>query len=323
MSDAQRSMGKKPSKPTPKPAAAKKPAGDKKPAADRFAFYAGTKALLAAFPHATTGQKAAIVAMCFGAAMFIGLGLVGSVALPAWAVVSMFALGTLLIFGTAGMLLAVERSVTAPFRCRHVPVFPPDDNTRAAIKAGLEEVRKDAAEQIRAKVSGVPDDDIRANIFLLAHVVGGPADGTWKLVIHPDFAINMRHPAECQLQLNIGQGATGVAYRDGTFQLTRRLATPKRGEWDEWDEHFQMNAVLEAQIHRRLKWIISFPLLRPGTSDAVGVLNIDGLADVPDDDLLNAVASSVRNKVEVIANHLCLQRSVCVGIDQLGVMENV
>jgi hypothetical protein len=168
-------------------------------------------------------------------------------------------------------------------------------------------------------LSDVPDDDIRANIFLLARIAGGRANGEWKLVIHPDFAINMNHPPERQLQLSIGEGATGVAYRDGIYQLTRRLPTPK----GQWDRKFQMSPDVEAQIHKRLKWIVSFPLLKPNTSEAVGVLNIDGLADVPDDDLLNAVASSVEEKVKVIADHLLLQRSECVGLDQLGVIEHV
>jgi hypothetical protein len=35
------------------------------------------------------------------------------------------------------------------------------------------------------------------------------------------------------------------------------------------------------------------------------------------------VASSVEEKVKVIADHLLLQRSECVGLDQLGVIEHV
>lgn len=292
---------------------------DKPRAADRWGFFSGIQSLLSAFPHATDAQKVAIVAMGLGAVMFIGLGLVGSVALPAWAIVSMFSFGALLIFATAAMSLVIERSVRAPFRCRNIPVFPPDDLTREAINAGLEEIRKDVAVQLRSQLPNFPDEDIRANIFLLAQVVGGTADGTWKLVIHPDFAINMNHPPELQLQLHIGQGAAGVAYRDGTYQLTRRLSALRKGQWE---RRFHMTPELTAQIHKRLKWIVSFPLLRPNTREAVGVLNIDGLTDVPDDDLLNNVASSIREQVEVIANHLSLQRSTCVGIDQLGVMEH-
>ena len=129
----------------------------------------------------------------------------------------------------------------------------------------------------------------------------------------------MKYPPELGLQFSIGQGATGVAYRDGTYQLTRRLAAPK----GEWDHKLQMTSELNAQIHKRLKWIVSFPLLIQNTNEAVGVLNIDGLTDVPDDDLLNAVASSVGKNVEVIANHLSLQLSICVGSDQLGALEYV
>jgi hypothetical protein len=232
----------------------------------------------------------------------------------------MFSLGIALIFAAAATLVVVERKMMAPSRCRHVPVYPPDDETRRAIRAGLEEIRTDVAEQLREKDPNFPDNDIRANIFLLAQIVGGTGDGTWKLVIHRELAINMNHPPELQLQLSIGQGATGLAYHDGTYQLTRRLAAQKKGQWE---RKYQMTPELSAQIHKRLKWIISFPLLRPNTNEAVGVLNIDSLTDVPDDELLNAVASSVRFKVEVIANHLSLQRSICVGIEQLGVMNHV
>jgi len=286
---------------------------------DRWGFFAPIQLLLSAFPLATTGQRAAILAMALGAVMFVGLGLVGSVTLPAWAVVSMFALGAVLIFATAGMLLLVERRVTAPFRCRQIPVFPPDPVVRTAIKAGLDEIRNDAADYIRTTLPAIQDDKVRANIFLLAQVQGGPADGLWKLVMHDEFAINMNHPPERQLQLSVGQGATGVAFRDGTFQLTRRQPSRK----GQWDRKFQMTPELEAQIHKDLKWIVSFPLLKPNTSEAVGVMNIDSLVDVVEDAILYSVASAVRSKVDVIAKTLSLQQSICVGSDQLGVMEHV
>jgi hypothetical protein len=226
---------------------------------------------------------------------------------------------TVFVFGIAGTLIYVEREKISPFRCRHVPVFPLDTKTRKGIAAGLEEIRKDVSEQLRTKYSAMPDSDVRANIFLLAQIIGGAADGTWKLVIDSDLAINMNHPPELQLQFNVGQGATGVAYRDGTYQLTRRLAAPKKGEWE---RKFQMTPTISGQIHNRLKWIVSFPLLRPNASEAVGVLNIDGLIDAPDDDMLNEVASSVQKKVEVIAKNVSLQPSICVGLDRLGVMEH-
>jgi hypothetical protein len=291
----------------------------KKDAKDRWGYFAALQGFLAAFPHATAGQKASVAAMGFLSVMFIGLGLVGSVTLPAWAVVTMFVVATILIFSTAVMLLWIERAVTAPLRCRPVPIFPPDQSVRTAIRAALDEIRQDAADAICKKIQGVTDDDIRANIFLLAKIEGGKSWGQWKLVIHNDLAVNMNHPAERHLQFAIGQGATGVAYRDGTYQLTRREQTNK----GQWDLKFQMTPQLEAQLEARLKWIVSFPLLKPNTTtEPLGVLNIDGLVDVQDDELLNKLATSIRGKVDVIAATLSLQPSTCVGIDELGVMEH-
>jgi hypothetical protein len=291
------------------------------PLPDRFSFFGAIQSLImSAFVEATAGQKAAILAMSLGAVMFIGLGLVGSVALPAWAVVSMFVVGTLLIFATAGTLLLVERKapVTAPVRCRQFPSYPLGRTVSAEIAAGLEEIRDDAASQIREVYPDTPDENIRVNIFILAQVHGGRADGTWKLVIPPEFAINMRHPPERQLQLTVGQGATGVAFRDSEYQLTRRQAS-SRGDWA---RRFQMTPELEAQIHKNLKWIVSFPLLRPNTREAVGVLNLDGLNDVPDDSVLHAIAANLEANVSVIAKTLSLEPSTCVGLDQLGVLSH-
>jgi len=287
-----------------------------KPSSGRWGFFAPITALLSAFPHATTGQKASVVAMSFLVVMFMGLGLVGSVGWPPWAVVLMFVLVVVSILSVSGMLLFIEKAVTAPFRCRDTPVFPPEPGTRTAIRRGLEEIRQDAANQLRAKDSRIQDNNVRANIFLLAQIQGGAYDGKWRLVIHEDFALNMNHPPERQLQFSIGQGATGVAYRDGTYQLTRRQPSPQ----GQWDRKFQMTPELEAQVHKDLKWIVSFPLLKTNTSEAIGVLNIDGLVDVLDDRVLHDMATLIQSKVNVIAQHLALQPSTCVGTDQLGVM---
>src|ERR1051325_7387655 len=91
---------------------------------DRWGFFHGIAEVLSAFPHASAREKAAVVGMCLFAVLFIGLGLIGSVVLPAWAVVTMFGLAALLIFGTAGILLLVKTDVS---RCRHVPIYPTQD----------------------------------------------------------------------------------------------------------------------------------------------------------------------------------------------------
>jgi len=288
---------------------------------NKWGFFSGIKDLLSAFPQATTAQKVAIVAMGLAPATFIGMVSIPGIKPPPWALVTMFVVVIFLLFFVVSVLVTVERGMSAPYQCRQVPTYPPDERVRHAIRGALNEIRSDAFDQIAVKSPGLKDAEIRANIFLLAKIQGGKSDGKWKLVIHKDFAINMNLPAERQLQFAIGQGSTGIAYRDGNYMLTRRLRSPKNGDWE---LKFQMTPELEAQIEPRLKWIVSFPLLRLNTtSEAVGVLNIDGLNDVPDDDVLNKLATSVREKVDDIAKALSLQPSTCVGFDQLGVMENV
>lgn len=124
----------------------------------------------------------------------------------------------------------------------------------------------------------------------------------------------MNHPPELNLQFQMGQGATGLAFRDGTYQLTRRQRSLK----GKWDRKYQMTSELEKQVHRDLKWIISFPLLMPDTTEAIGILNIDGLVDIPDDETLGNAASAVDKKVRIVARTLSLQPSTCIAGDQLG-----
>jgi hypothetical protein len=293
--------------------------GSRKTSSSRWGFFGAVKDFLSAFPLATTGQKAIIAAMAFLVVMFLGLPLLGKGALPPWAVVLSFIIVAILVIALASMLLMIERSAASSYRCRHVPIYPPCAAVREPIRSALEEIRKDAVAQICRVHEGITDEQIRANIFLLARIQGGASDGQWKLVIQPDFAINMNHPGERQLQFAVGQGATGVAYRDGTYQLTRRKPSPK----GRWDLKFKMTPELDAIVEPRLKWIISFPLLMPNTTgDAVGVLNIDGLNDVADDDVLNKLATSIRGKVDTIGETLSLQPATCIGFDQIGVLEN-
>lgn len=292
-----------------------------------------------AFKDAPPAVKAVLYAPAISGAVF-GLGLISSLFfLDAGEKWLSLIFGALLLFGLyiphwkplrldgsllqlSGIPPAVPVSVPvtpAPIGCRHIPSYPPAQETRDEIRAGLEEIRKHASNQIRAKFPEIPDNDIRANVFLPAMIRGGPADGTWRLVIHEDLAINMNFVPERKIQLQIGRGAAGVSFRDGVFHLTRRAQNPK----GEWDIKFQMTPELSGQIHKRLKWILSFPLLKPDTEEAIGVLNIDGLSDGPDDDLLNAIASSLAQQVADIATLISGEPCMCVGIDKLGVLHHV
>jgi hypothetical protein len=123
--------------------------------------------------------------------------------------------------------------------------------------------------------------------------------------------MNMNHPPEWHIQFMPGQGATGRAFKMNTATLTRRLSD-KAGQWDKVHE---MTPELKSIIHKDLKWIISVPLIPAGKFDSVGVLNIDGIADVKLDDLVLSSGAEVRDAIFEVANFLALQPSTCVNID--------
>ena len=75
-------------------------------------------------------------------------------------------------------------------------------------------------------------------------------------------------------------------------------------------------------MHRDLKWIVSFPLVRPDTRESLGVLNIDGLVDVPDPTMISEISGSVQDKVDQVARNLSLQPLTCVSMDAMGVMHD-
>jgi hypothetical protein len=274
--------------------------------------------LLKSFKRATITQKGIVVAMGF----FLALGVVLMLMAPSnppWALVFLYVIPFLVIFASVHLLALNDRSATTTFRCRDVPIYPLKFETRSLISGALKEIREDAFFKLQSRHPGILDTRIRANIFLLVQVEGGNSHKEWRLIIPNDFAINMNHPPERDFQFNIGQGATGIAYKNGNYQLTRRQSAPQK---EQWDRVHKMTPELEKMVHNDLKWIVSFPLLKPGTSEALGVLNIDGLVDVPGDIDLNDMATYVRSKIESISQCLSLEPSICVGNDQLGVIED-
>lgn len=287
---------------------------------DLSSVFSGIADLLKLYPRASGAQKFIITIACLQEAVAIVLVAWGAFGPHPILSIVLFLLLTFVLLGLLGIFVRLEKSVAIPFRCRHVPIYPPAPEVRFAIKEALEEIRQDAHNAIAATVPHSTLRDLRVNVFLLAKIQGGQADGQWKLVIHDDFAINMDNPAEARIQFAIGQGATGTSYRDGTYQLSRRQHTGT----GHWDHRHHMTHELDRLVEPRLKWIVSFPLLMPGTtSEAVGVLNIDGLAAVESDDVLNKMANSIKSKINDIAETLSLQPSTCVGIDQLGVIAHV
>jgi len=288
---------------------------------DYWSFFPGIVSLLDAFKSASIAQKSAVLGICLFTVLFFAVGIFFSKSLPSWAVVVTFSLAILLVTLVVILLLLIERESllqghrkAEPDRCRHVPDYPLADRTRYKIRDVLQEIHRYACETLRSHNPSLDPEKIRANIFLLAEVSGGADDGEWKLVIHPDLAINMNQPEELGLQLAVGQGATGLSYRDGTYQLTRRLASPAIG----WDQKFQMTPELNAQLHRDLKWIISLPILVPDTREALAVLNIDGLTNIDDDEILGKMSVSLRDYLQAIADVLMRMSATCVSEDRIG-----
>src|SRR5690349_4459655 len=97
------------------------------------------KLLVAAFADATPGQKIVVVGIGFGSVLLAEL--IGAKAgLPGWGLLITFFLVMLLILAAALIPLIIEKKKQAVARCRDVPIFPPDNATRAAVRAGLEEI---------------------------------------------------------------------------------------------------------------------------------------------------------------------------------------
>jgi hypothetical protein len=286
-----------------------------------WSFFPNIASLLEAFKSASNALKAAVLGISLFAVLFFAVGLFFSNTLPAWAVVITFSLSVMLIALMVILLLLMERESqfqlrveTEPSPCRHVPDYPLAERTRYKIRDVLQEIQRLTFETLVKYDTSLDSEMIRANLFLLAEVSGGPDDGFWKLVIHPDLAIHMNQPLELGIQLSVGQGATGIAYRDGTFQLTRRMASPG----NDWDQKFQMTPELNAMLHKELKWIISLPVLVPDTRQALAVLNIDGLTEFADDEILGKVSVGLRDYLVVIANALLRLPSTCVSEDRIG-----
>jgi hypothetical protein len=276
-----------------------------------WGFFPGIVNVLKVFPEASTQQKGLILSMLLVNCALISVSLFNT-GLSSVVVGFMYLVDVIATGGGALYLL----STTPPswIVCRHVPSYPIETGLRHDLSQGLREIQEDAVNALKASGIAIPAAKVRANIFLLAQVRGGKADGRWRLVLHPDLSVNMTHMPELDLQFEIGQGATGLAYRDGGYILTKRLKSPK----GDWERKFKMTPDLDKRIHRDLKWIVSMPLVMKDTYDAVGVLNIDGLVEINDEDILHNIAMVVKEKVDIIAETVALEPYSCIGMDRLG-----
>jgi len=109
----------------------------------------------------------------------------------------------------------------------------------------------------------VPRNSIRANILLPT------ADDVLKI---PEGAhYNMLHASELDINIPIGRGLSGVAFKE-----RKELAYLEEAS-HHWGQYALPRAEL-AKVDPALAWVLSFPLADPGNGRVFGVMSVDGLA---------------------------------------------
>lgn len=121
-----------------------------------------------------------------------------------------------------------------------------------------------ALRQQAALILSHPVDRVRVNLF-------APMDGSLRIV--PGATDNMNYAPEFDLEIQEDHGATGKAYRTGRYGIVL-----KRGA--HWSGNTLPSDELE-KINPALKWVISLPVKSEARHTVVGVVNIDGLDDIP------------------------------------------
>lgn len=104
------------------------------------------------------------------------------------------------------------------------------------------------------------------------------------LLMVPGMTQNLDRPEERSLRLSIGQGCTGLAFKERKPVLGVR--DPNTGDWGEYQLAHPDMAALDPE----LRWIVSVPVL---TDDkrVLGVLNVDGLGEERTADQLTEVVA--------------------------------
>lgn len=121
-----------------------------------------------------------------------------------------------------------------------------------------------ALRQEAASILAQPPDSIRINLF-------APIDGVLQIV--PGAFDNMTFAPEFQLKIKRGHGATGIAFATGDPCVAEKIGTS-------WSVGHLPGDELE-KLEPRLKWVLSLPVVSPIRGVVVGVVNIDGLNEIP------------------------------------------
>ena len=181
------------------------------------------------------------------------------------------------------------------------PVVGPPQLSEAvygAVRDQLGEARAAVFDFLKKKNPALTDQQVRANIFLPHYGSTNPDDYT--LLIYEGLHFNMELSGERGIILKPDQGATGKVFKVGRARSTLRNPSGP----GEWDDEYKINEELAKIIHPDLQWIISMPL-KNESKKSIGVLNIDGLHEIFNVDVLNDCGQEVLgNYAMAIGHHL-------------------
>jgi hypothetical protein len=190
--------------------------------------------------------------------------------------------------------------------------LPLDRGIMDRIISVLADARNTAATRLAQVSSKAKADCVRANVFLPETGRAGAGDVNTLVIPHGDgsedyrLQFNMTDPAEIDIQLRPGQGATGRVYKESVplwlqtnpswlkaegedrSKHLRWLEIPVRPDVDtgvvlqqqlqSTQDRFHMPDFLQGRVDNELTWIITLPIFLPSIpSVAIGVLNVDCL----------------------------------------------
>jgi pimeloyl-ACP methyl ester carboxylesterase len=127
------------------------------------------------------------------------------------------------------------------------------------VQRELQAFRQDAA-----KVVGAEAGCVRVNLF-------APIGGALRIV--PGATDNMDYSPEFGIEILPKHGATGTAFDSGEVCIVVQKN-------DSWSGNSLPGDELK-KVHPRLKWVISLPLISETRSSVIGVVNVDGLDNIP------------------------------------------
>jgi pimeloyl-ACP methyl ester carboxylesterase len=137
------------------------------------------------------------------------------------------------------------------------PILP--DDILSKITAEMAALRQNVA-----KITNSDPINIRVNLF-------APINGVLRIV--PGATENMFYVPELDIEINLGHGATGTAFKSCAPCLSVR----KNNFWSG-------NSLPENELKKvnpYLTWVLSIPVISNSRNICIGVLNIDGLNVLP------------------------------------------